>query len=266
MMINTTAASVLALLIVVGQQSAPQQPPTSQGQGRGASRGGPAPLAIDDRTGFEPIFDGKSLNNWDGDTAFWKAVDGSIVGESTAENPVKENTFLIWKGGEPADFELKLELRMNAGNTGIQVRSTHVPAGTKTGDRETIGKWVLKGYQADFDADNRFTGMWYEERAREFLARRGTATYVPAGGGPRTVGNLERSADELKAIIKQGDWNHVHVIARGSTLVNIINGHVTAMVVDDDLKNRAVKGLIGLQIHTGPPMKVEFRNLYLKKL
>jgi hypothetical protein len=276
MMRNAPAVTALALVVatvtVVAQQAPPQPAPAPQGQGqpggqgRGGGRGGPTPLALDDHTGFEPIFDGKSLNNWEGDKAFWKAVEGSIVGESTADNPVKENTFLIWKGGEPADFELKVELRMNAGNSGIQVRSAHVPAGTKVQDREVTGQWVLKGYQADFDAQNVYTGMWYEERARGFLARRGTATYVPAGGGPRTIGNLERSADELKAIIKQGDWNHVHVIARGSTLINIVNGHVTAVVVDDDLKNRAVKGLIGFQIHTGPPMKVEFRNVYLKKL
>jgi Domain of Unknown Function (DUF1080) len=264
-------AFFLATFIVGGVLADTQQPPAEgrgrgQGQGRGGGRGGPAPLDLEDRTGFDAMFDGKSLANWEGDSAFWKVVDGTIVGESTAENPVKENTFLVWRGGEPADFELQVDLRMNAGNTGIQIRSTHLPAGTKDGEREVAGRWVLKGYQADFDAQNTYTGMWYEERARGFLARRGTATYVPAGGGARTIGNLERNAEELKAIIKQGDWNHVHVIARGSTLINIVNGHVTAIVVDDDLKNRAVKGLIGLQIHTGPPMKVEFKNVYLKKL
>lgn len=232
-----------------------------------AQQQGPTPLALDDRTGFEAIFDGKSLQNWEGDPAFWKAAGGAIVGESTAENPVNENTFLVWRGGEPADFELKVELRMNAGNSGIQIRSTHLPPGTKSGTREVAGKWVLKGYQADFDAENVYTGMWYEERARGFLARRGETTYIAAGGGaPRVVGRLQRSEDELKRIIKQGDWNHVHVIARGSTLINVVNGHVTAVVVDDDMKNRAMKGLLGFQIHTGPPMKIEFRNVYLKKL
>jgi hypothetical protein len=80
------------------------------------------------------------------------------------------------------------------------------------------------------------------------------------------IGNLERAADELKAAIKPGDWNHVHLIARGNTLVNIVNGLVMAMIVDDDAKGRSLKGLIGFQIHTGPPMKIEFRNIYLKKL
>jgi hypothetical protein len=109
--------------------------------------------------------------------------------------------------------------------------------------------------------------MIYEERgSRGFLAPRGVASYIDADSVKKTIGQLERNADELKAIIKPGDWNDVHVIARGATIVNIVNGHVTALLVDDDPKNRAMKGLIGLQIHTGPPMKIEFRNIALKKL
>jgi hypothetical protein len=125
---------------------------------------------------------------------------------------------------------------------------------------------VLKGYQADIDYDNRFTGMIYEERGRGFLMQRGQAVYLGPDGSKKVIGNLERAADELKAAIKPGDWNHVHLIARGNTLVNIVNGLVMAMIVDDDAKGRSLKGLIGFQIHTGPPMKIEFRNIYLKKL
>lgn len=249
------AAALLGLLVCTSYTAAP------------AAQRRPTPLNLEDRTGFEQIFDGKSLENWEGDRAFWKVADGAIVGESTAASPVTENTFLVWRGGEPADFELQVDLRMNAGNSGIQIRSTHLPPGTKSGDGKVTGNWVLKGYQADFDAENVYTGMWYEERGRAFLARRGEATYIAAGGGnPRVVGHLQRTDDDLKGIIKQGDWNHVHVVARGSTLINIVNGHVTAVVVDDDIGNRAMKGLIGFQIHTGPPMKIEFRNVYLKKL
>ena len=255
-----------SILVVIAAISAQQTPPEGRGRGQGRGPGGPAQLALDDRTGFDAIFDGTSLNNWEGDPAFWKVAEGAIVGESTATTPLNENTFVVWRGGEPGDFELKVELRMNAGNSGIQVRSTHLPPGTKSGRGEVAGKWVLKGYQADFDSENVFTGMWYEERARGFLARRGEATYVPATGGPKVIGRLERNADELKNIVKRGDWNHVHVIARGNTLINIVNGNVTAIVVDDDTANRSAKGLLGFQLHTGPPMKVEFRNVYLKKL
>jgi hypothetical protein len=218
-----------------------------------------------DRSGFEPIFDG-TMKNWDGDPAYWKAENGVLVGETTAENALKENTFVIWRGGEPADFELKLEFRMSSTNSGIQFRSQHVPPGTAQGNSSVQGKWVLKGYQADIDFNNQFTGMIYEERGRGFLMQRGQAVYIGADGSKKVVGNLERAADELKAAIKPGDWNNVHLIARGNTLVNIVNGQVMAVIVDDDAKGRAMKGLLGFQIHVGPPMKIEFKNVALKKL
>jgi 3-keto-disaccharide hydrolase len=249
------------------------QPPQGRGEGRGQGRGGgggrgPAPLNLEDRAGFDSIFDGQSLKGWDGDPAFWKVENGVMLGQSTEANPVTANTFLIWRGGEPGDFELKLQFRMNSTNSGVQVRSEQVPPGSPAGrEGSTIGKWVLKGYQADIDFDNRYTGMIYEERGtRGFLAPRGVASYIGPDSVKKTIGNLERNADELKAIIKAGDWNDVHVIARGTMLVNIVNGHVMSMLVDDDPKNRALKGLLGFQIHTGPPMKIEFRHVYLKKL
>lgn len=229
---------------------------------------GPAidPLVPDDRTGFEEIFDGASLKGWDGDPAFWKAENGAIVGETTAANPLKENTFLIWRGGEPRDFELKLQFRMNSTNSGVQIRSVHVPPGTVAGDRKVEGQWVLKGYQADIDFENRWTGQVYEERGRGFLAIRGQAVHVPEGGRPRVIGTLQRTPDELKALVKVNDWNQLHLIARGNTIMQILNGAVTSVVVDDDTRNRSQAGLIGFQIHTGAPMKVEFRNIWLRKL
>lgn len=265
------------------QQAAPavQQPPAGQpapapgtpqgqGQGRGQGRGGgaprgAAPLNVEDRTGFEQIFDGVSMKNWDGDPAYWRAENGALVGESTAANAVKENTFVIWRGGEPADFELKLEYRMSSTNSGIQFRSTRVPPGGE-GRGAVTGKWVLKGYQADIDFANQYTGMIYEERGRGFLMQRGQAVEIGPDGVSRMIGNLERNADELKTLIKPGDWNTVHLIARGNMIMNIVNGHVTAFIVDDDVKGRELKGLLGFQIHVGPPMKIEFRNIYLKKL
>ena len=229
-----------------------------------AIQSGAQPLNLDDRSGFESIFDG-TMKNWDGDRTYWRAESGTLVGETTETNKLAENTFVIWRGGEPADFELKLEFRMNSTNSGIQFRSTHVPPGGEGRDA-VKGKWVLKGYQADIDHDNQFTGMIYEERGRGFLMQRGQAVYIGADGSKKIVGALERKPDELKAIIKPGDWNYVHLIARGNTLINMVNGQVTAILVDDDVKGRAMKGLIGFQIHVGPPMKIEFRNIYLKKL
>jgi hypothetical protein len=245
-----------------------QAPGRGQGQGRGGPRGA-APLDLADHTGFESIFDGTTMKNWDGDPAYWRAEGGMLVGQTTEANPLKENTFVIYRGGEPADFELKVEFRMSATNSGIQFRSTQLPQGSKTGpdgSQVVAGKWVLKGYQADIDFANQFTGMIYEERGRGFLMTRGQAVYIGGDGKPKMIGDLERNPDDLKGLIKAGEWNNVHLIARGNTLINIVNGHVTAVLVDDDAKGRALKGLLGFQIHVGPPMKIEFRNIYLKTL
>jgi hypothetical protein len=156
---------------VVGASSAEQAPAQGRGGRGGGGRGG-GPIPFDDRTGFRDIFDGKTLAGWDGDPTLWRVENGAIVGETIAANPLQQNSFLIWRGGEPADFELKLEFRINATNSGVQYRSVQVPPSAE------IGRWVLQGYQADIDYNNQFTGMLYEERARAFLAPRGTFGYV----------------------------------------------------------------------------------------
>jgi hypothetical protein len=232
-------------------QTSPQVP-----QRGGAGRGpGIEALALDDHTGFEAIFDGKTLQGWDGDSACWRVENGEIIGESTAEKPLKANTFLIWRGGQPKDFELKLEYRINSTNSGIQYRSVELP---------DVGKWVLKGYQADIDFQNTYTGQLYEERGRGFLALRGQMTHLQPGK-KREIAKL-RSGDELKEVIKVNDWNQFHIIARGNVLTHILNGQLMAEVIDDDAAGRAMSGLIGFQMHVGPPMKVEFRNIWLKNL
>jgi hypothetical protein len=171
---------------------------------------------------------------------------------------------------------------MNSTNSGVQYRSAHLPAG----QGGVNGRWVLKGYQADIDFANQYTGMLYEERGRGFLAPRGTFGYVgpnqlpqaargqpaptPAPGapppGPRGQLAALEDGEALRAHIKQNDWNQFHVVARGNMLVHMVNGRVTALFLDDDAAGRAMKGLLGLQIHTGPPMKIEFRNVYLKEI
>ena len=250
----------IASVVVMTAALATQSASTSQGRGSAGQPGRPEPLAMADHAGFELIFDGSSMKNWDGDPAFWKVANGALTGQSTTQNPVKQNTFLIWRGGAPKDFELKVEYRLSATNSGIQIRSVQLPPGPE------IGKWVMKGYQADIDAENQYTGQIYEERGRGFLAMRGQATYVPNGAPPRVIGNLQQSADELKALIKTGDWNQVHLIARGNTIIQVLNGAVTSILVDDDLANHQLAGLIGFQMHMGPPMTVEFRNIWLKPL
>ena len=214
----------------------------------------PDALVIDEHAGFESIFDG-TLKNWDGDPKIWRAEDNSIIGETSKDNALKINTFIVYRGDKPKDFELKMEFRMNSTNSGIQYRSVELPE---------VGKWVLKGYQADMDFVNTFTGMLYEERGRGIMALRGQMTYTEPGKNARVIGQLQ-DGDELKGYIKINAWNQFHVIARGNLLVHVLNGHVTSVMIDDDTEKRTLEGLIGLQMHVGPPMKVEFRNIFLKK-
>jgi 3-keto-disaccharide hydrolase len=269
--VGVTSALVLATVttIVAQQQQPPAGGQPAQGRGQRGGGGGPSvqPLNPDDRRGFTPIFDG-TMKDWDGDPKLWRADNGMLVGETTEANAIKENSFAIWQGGQPADFELKLDFRMNSTNSGIQFRSERLKPGAE-GRGAVTGNWVLKGYQADIDFANQFTGMIYEERGRGFLTQRDEprqAVHLGPDGSKTVIGHLERKPDELKALVKPGDWNSVHLIARGNTIINIVNGHVMCVIVDDDVKNRASKGLIGFQIHVGPPMKIEFRNIAIKKL
>ncbi len=278
-MVRPLALCLTSLLVassLFAQAPAATSPPSPQGQGQGQAQGrgaggrggprGPQQLPFDNHDGFTQIFDGTTLKGWDGDPAFWKAESNAIVGQSTPENPVKENTFVIWRGGEPADFELKLEYRINSTNSGIQIRSVHLPPGTADGSGGTIaGKWVMKGYQADIDFANQYTGQIYEERGRAFLAMRGQYSYVTPAGTPQVLGALQTGANDLKGVFSINGWNQVHIIARGNLITEIVNGNVTSVLLDDDARGRMLKGLIGFQMHVGPPMKVEFRNIWLKQ-
>jgi hypothetical protein len=210
--------------------------------------------------GFKPIFDGKTLHGWDGDPKLWRVEDGVITGQTTAENPAQGNTFLIWRGGKPADFELKVEFRMpDAGfaNSGVQYRSRQEP--------EKVGKWVVAGYQADMDGENQYTGILYDERGRGILALRGQKTAVGEDHKAKVVEQFG-DASELAKVIKKNDWNEYHITARGNHFVQKINDKLMIDVTDNDPKRQRMAGILALQIHAGDPMKVQFRNIRLKEL
>jgi hypothetical protein len=213
----------------------------------------PHPLT-DTSEGFQPILDG-TLKNWDGDPQYWRVENHILIGEVTPNNLLKQNSFLIWRGGTPKDFELKVDFRISDhGNSGINYRSVEIP-GTK---------WLLRGYQADIDGADKYTGQNYEERGRTFLAMRGQLTHVDATG-PTVIASLG-SSDDLKAFIHPNDWNQYHLIVRGNLIIHILNGHIMSEVIDDDAPNRKFEGLIGVQVHVGPPMKIEYRTILLKPL
>ncbi len=210
-----------------------------------------------EETGFRPLFDGKSLTGWDCDPEFWRAENGVIIGETTPGHQPKQNIFCIWKGGSPADFDFKMQYRLTGqtGNSGVQYRSVELPE---------IAKWVMKGYQADIDGMQQFTGQVYEERGRGFLALRGQIAYVPDGKKAGSIGATGTN-DELKSLIKLDDWNDLEIIARGNTLIQLINGRVMSILVDDDKANRKMDGEIGIQLHvTKAAMKIESRNVRIK--
>jgi hypothetical protein len=247
-------ASMLAAPLAA-QQTAPLQP-------RGAyvpkQSDRPEKLAGDE-PGFEPIFDGETLAGWEGDPKYWRVENGAMVGEITPETVIRSNTFLIWRGGAPRDFELKVDYRITAeGNSGINYRSAVIP------DPVTpANKFAMRGYQCDIDGRNRYTGNNYEEKGRLFLAVRGQVTRVTGARRPAILSTLGVE-DELAAALT-GDWNAVHLIVRGNLLIHQINGRLMCVVIDDDPK-RPAEGLIGVQVHVGPPMKVEYRRWRLKTL
>jgi hypothetical protein len=214
----------------------------------------------DDNTGFTSIFDGKTLNGWDGDTTFWRVENGEIIGESTPEKRVKENSFLIWRGDKPKDFELKLEFKMNGTNSGIQYRSTELP---------DVGKWVLKGYQADIEFNNGFTGNLHEERGRKpghvVLAPRGFLTRITQGPKYKVLATTGDPA-LLRGVMNVNGWNSYHIIARGPVMLQILNGYLISGTIDEDAVNFVPEGLIGFQMHVGPPFKIEYRNILYRKL
>lgn len=214
--------------------------------------------AIGDEPGFEPIFNGRTLDGWQGDPTYWRVEGGALVGEITPETRIKSNTFIVWRGGTPADFELKLEYRISAGgNSGINYRSAMIP--------DTVtpsNQFAMRGYQCDIDAANRYTGQNYEEKGRLFLALRGQVTRVRGSAPPLALSSLGDAADLAKKITE--GWNAVHLVIRGNVLTHTINGQVMSVVIDDDTEGRKASGLLGVQVHVGPPMKVEYRNLRLK--
>jgi hypothetical protein len=209
--------------------------------------------------GFRTIFNGKDLTGWQGDPVYWRVESGVLTGEITPATVVKSNTFIIWRGGSPADFELKMDYRITpGGNSGINYRSQLVPDPVTPSNR-----FAMRGYQADIDGQNRYTGQNYEEKGRLFLAMRGQVTRVVGDRKPVILSKIG-DTDELAKHITS-DWNSFHLIVRGNVLTHILNGQLMSVVVDDDPAGRAQRGLIGMQVHVGPPMKVEYRNIRIKE-
>jgi hypothetical protein len=224
-----------------------------------------------DKDGYEFIFDGKTLDGWEYDPVYWRVEEGTIVGEVTPTTLLKRNSFIIKKDLVLSDFELIVEFRVSdRGNSGINYRS------------ETIDTlpYAMRGYQADIDGQNRYTGQNYEERGRTTLAYQGQQTIVNGPDNSASIkDNIKSNAwaktivtgslgntDSLKAQIRKVDWNECHLVIKGNRLLHYVNGVLMSDVTDNDTVNRKLSGSIGVQVHVGPPMKIEYRNFRIKKL
>jgi hypothetical protein len=273
--------SAAALLFFHGVSARSQQP---AGRGGGGFRQ-PDPIDFNDHAGWISMFDGSTLNGWDGDKAYWRVVDGAIMSESTCEKPTG-TIYLVWQGGEAADFEMKVEMKGEGAhiNSGVQYRGAIqpprpasrpsapaprglCPSGQPRGtppDQAGQAKWNMLGAQFDFDGQNRYSGQFYEQATgRGIIAWRGQVVQTAEGKSPRLLATLG-DKDELGGYVKVDDWNQLHIVARGTTMTHIINGHVMSILIDDDPTRFRKTGLIGFEIEgTG---KIFMRNIWLKKL
>jgi hypothetical protein len=212
-------------------------------------------VAAQNENEAKPLFNGKDLTGWDGDEQFWSVQDGVITGRTTAEKPAKHNTFLIWKGGVVKDFELRLKYKISNHNSGVQFRS------------KDQGDHVVAGYQADIvgDTPDKYTGILYEEKGRGILAERGQKVVIGQDGKKEVAGTVATS-DEIMKAIKKGDWNDYVITAKGSHITQSINGVTTVDVTDNQTDKAAREGILALQIHQGPAMSVQFKDITLQEM
>lgn len=210
-----------------------------------------------DEPGFSPMFNGRDLDGWDGDPRYWRVESGVMVGEVTAETVLASNTFLVWRGDVPEDFEVKVDFRISpSGNSGINYRSSIVEDPVTPSNR-----FAMQGYQFDIDGANEYTGNNYEEKGRLFLAERGQVTRVLGTRTPIVVSQTGTPSALVEGTT--GKWNTAYIIARGNMLMHHLNGRLMSAVIDEDAR-RPRRGQIGVQVHVGPPMKVEYRNWRIK--
>lgn len=207
--------------------------------------------------GFVSIFDGKSFEGWKApDMSYWTIEDGAITGTISEAHPLKVNQYLVLQSGELDDFELKLKFRMTGGapviNGGFQFRSRLLP------DND------VAGYQVDNQHETPWLARLYDEHGRHDLALRGQSVKIAADGSRATTEIPGVAGQPAK--FRLDEWHEYHLIAKGSHLSLRVNGELVAEVFDDDPTQQDFKGILALQLHSGPPFKTQFKDIRLKKL
>jgi hypothetical protein len=204
---------------------------------------------------FKKLFDGKTLRGWKAaDMSYWSVEDGAITGKITEEHPLQENLYLIWEGGELTDFELKLKSRVFGSkdiNNGFQFRSKELP------------NHDVAGYQVDNNLNTDWLVRLYDEHGRHDLARRGQRTVYDESGKATSSEIPEATGAPW---FKLEEWHEYHLICEGPRLTLKVDDRVVAEVFDNDPKQRDLSGILGLQLHTGPPTTVQFKDIQLKTL
>lgn len=210
--------------------------------------------------GFKPLFNGTDLAGWQGNPKLWSVQDGTITGitGTNVDNKINHNTFLVYTNAPVGDFELRFSYKITGkGNSGVQYRSKVLRQGA-------FGP-VVGGYQADFEGGKTYSGILYEEQGRGILAQRGQKTVIEAATGkPKVTGSVGDSKAIQEKIVPEG-WNDYVIIAKGNHLQHFINGMPTADVTDEQEAKAAKSGVLALQIHAGPPMQVQFKDIRIKQ-
>jgi hypothetical protein len=247
----------------------------------------PGPVDFDDHKGWVQLFDGKTLDGWDGNPDIWHVEDGAIIGESSPGKP-SGTTNIIYTKVQPANFMLKLEIKLEGegANGGVQYRSKKVPPrpfsippGISEAQKKQIEQrmqaqaalvkrnapWNMTGYQLDFDAQNIFSGQLYEQDSKRFIITF-PGQMVEARDGQKNLISTLGTPEQMKSCVKAGDWNQVEIIADGHTLIHLINGHIMSVTMDNDAQHYSPKGLIAFEIEGPGVVKISHRNVWLKEL
>lgn len=215
------------------------------------------------------IFNGKDLEGWAGNKKLWSVKDGAIVGQTTPEDPIKHNTFLVFTGGTVENFELTFKYKIiphndkGFANSGVQYRSKVMQPG-ESGP-------IIGGYQADFEAGTTYSGILYEEKGRGILAKRGEKTVVKADPDDANKAKVEvvgqvGDAEAIQATIHNDQWNDYRIVAQGNHVQHFVNGKQTVDVTDNQTAKAPTEGVLALQLHAGGAMEVDFKDLVLTEL
>jgi hypothetical protein len=202
--------------------------------------------------GFVSLFNGQDLTGWDGDADLWSVEDGAITGQFGEDQTLPFNKFLIWRGGAPRNFELRMSFWQDGNNSGIQYRSRELAE---------VGPFSLGGYQCDVHPNPPYNAQLYEERGRGIVALRGQRVLLADDGAKWLIGTTGPVEE-----VPNDEWHEFTVVARGNHLIHKLDDQVAVEVFDHDPDKRSLEGILGIQLHGGPPMKVQVKDVWLRVL